>query len=84
MDSFELHSVPEISRELGRRGKALRKATGMTQKEFAEFSGVPFGTYMRFEQSGKVSLSDFILITQRLGRTEELENLLIPKKVVKW
>jgi transcriptional regulator with XRE-family HTH domain len=56
----------------------------MTQKEFAEFSGIPFGTYMRFEQSGDVSFQNFIIIMQRLGRIEELESILLPRKAIKW
>ncbi|MFZ2891047.1 helix-turn-helix domain-containing protein [Sulfuricurvum sp.] len=85
MDTFELHSSVEIAHEIGRRAKSLRKATKMTQKEFAEFSGIPFGTYMRFEQSGEISFQNFIIIIiQRLGRIEELESILLPRKAIKW
>ena len=83
MDSFELHSSIEIAHEIGRRAKVVRKATKMTQKEFAEFSGIPFGTYMRFEQSGEISFQNFIIM-QRLGRIEELESMLLPKKAITW
>lgn len=84
MDTFELRSSIEIAHEIGRRAKALRKASKMTQKEFAEFSGIPFGTYMRFEQSGEISFQNFIIIMQRLGRIEELESILLPRKAIKW
>ncbi len=33
----------------GEKLKAIRKAEGMTQKEFAELTGVPFGTIRNYE-----------------------------------
>jgi len=47
--------------------KSLRKETwNLTQKELAEFSGVPLGTLRHFEQTGKISLINLLKIAERL------------------
>lgn len=84
MKNFELQSSKQIAKELGMRAKAVRKTLKKTQREFAEFSGIAYGTYVRFEKTGQLSVSDFILVMQRLSRVEELENLLLPRREIKW
>lgn len=84
MESFELQSSKQIAKEIGRRAKNVRKSTGKTQKEFAEFSGIPLGTYSRFEQTGQLSLDEFIVVLQRLDRIDEIESILSPKSSITW
>lgn len=42
-----MHVTKSSSR--GEKLKAIRKAEGMTQKEFSELTGVPFGTIRNYE-----------------------------------
>lgn len=84
MDSFELESAKDIAKELGKRVKSARKSLKKTQRQFAEFSGIAYGTYVRFEKTGQLSIPEFIVVMQRLNRVEELEGLLIERSEIKW
>jgi transcriptional regulator with XRE-family HTH domain len=84
MNDFTLESSRDIAKEIGKRAKVMRKQTDKTQKEFADFVGIPFGTYARFEKTGQLQLPDFILVMQRLDRAEELQAILIPTREIKW
>ncbi len=53
-----------------------RIALALSQKEFANFVGVSYATYRAFEQDGKISLENFILILNSLGKSEEYKKFL--------
>lgn len=53
-----------------------RIALGLTQKEFADFIGLKYATYRYFEQEGKVSLENFLLILEGLNKTTEFQKFL--------
>ena len=48
----------------------------LSQKESANFVGVSYAIYRSFEQDGKISLENFILILNSLGKSEEYKKFL--------
>jgi hypothetical protein len=48
----------------------------MTQKEFAKFIEIKYTTYRNFEQSGKISFENFLIILDCLNKAIEFENFL--------
>jgi transcriptional regulator with XRE-family HTH domain len=53
-----------------------RIAINLSQKEFSEFINVKFSTYRTFEQDGKISIANFLLILKGLNKLEEFERFL--------
>ncbi len=53
-----------------------RLALGLTQKEFANFSGIKYATYKQFEQNGKISLENFFVILVHLNKDVEFNRFL--------
>lgn len=75
--SFSTLTDEEILLVLAHRAKKLRIENNLKQKEFSQgaFLSSPT-TYSNFEQTGKVSLINFIKIVRNFGRLSELEELL--------
>lgn len=65
----------EIAREVAGRVRSMRISREWTQKELASRSGVALGTLRRFEQTGKVSFEDLLLVAVALSATEEFGRL---------
>lgn len=53
-----------------------RLALGLTQKEFANFSGIRYATYKQFEQTGKISLQNFFSVLIHLNKDIEFKQFL--------
>lgn len=53
-----------------------RIAIELTQKEFAQFVGLKYTTYRSFEQTGSVSLENYLLILCKLNKDIEFQNFL--------
>lgn len=53
-----------------------RIALGLTQKEFANFVGLKYATYRVFEQEGKISLENYLLILDALNKSIEYKKFL--------
>ena len=53
-----------------------RIALELTQKEFADFVGIKYATYLSFEQEGKLSFENFIKILLGLHKEVEYEKFL--------
>ena len=53
-----------------------RIANNLTQKEFSDFVNVKYPTYRAFEQDGKISLTNFLLILNGLNKLKEFEQFL--------
>jgi len=53
-----------------------RIAINLSQKEFAEFTGMKYATYRAFEQEGKISLSNFLLILKGINKLDELTRFI--------
>ena len=83
MDMYELlglKSPENVAIELAKRFKKCRKQKHITQKELAEKSGIKYGTIRHFEQTGKISLSSLIALTETLGMMGDFELLFNPNK----
>lgn len=75
--SFSTLTDEEISLVLAHRAKKLRIENNLKQKEFSKSANLSSPTtYSNFEQTGKVSLINFIKIVRNFGKTAELEGLL--------
>ncbi len=75
--SFSTLTDEEISLVLAHRAKKLRIENNLKQKEFSKSANLSSPTtYSNFEQTGKVSLINFIKIIRTFGKTVELEGLL--------
>ncbi|MEA3228758.1 MAG: helix-turn-helix transcriptional regulator [Campylobacterota bacterium] len=66
----------EILKHLAEQAKALRKQKKMTQKEFANKAGISYGTYIKFESKGIISLKGFLTVLRYLGRLKNISLLL--------
>ncbi len=74
---FSTLTDEEISLVLAHRAKKLRIQNNLKQSEFSKSASLSSPTtYSNFEQTGKVSLINFIKIIRNFGRVSELENLL--------
>lgn len=77
--SFALLTDDEIALVLAYRAKNLRMSQKQKQSEFSKSANLSSpSTYSNFEQTGSVSLSNFIKIVRNFGRLYELEKLLQP------
>ncbi|MEA1918988.1 MAG: hypothetical protein U9N52_04050 [Campylobacterota bacterium] len=75
--SFATLTDEEISLVLAHRAKKLRVENKLKQSEFSKGAKLSSATtYSNFEQTGKVSLINFIKIIRNFGRIQDLENLL--------
>lgn len=75
--SFEILTDEEIALVLAHRAKRVRVQNNIKQKEFSQSANLSSPTtYSNFEQTGKVSLLNFIKIIRNFGRSKELESLL--------
>ncbi|MGD1823560.1 MAG: helix-turn-helix domain-containing protein [Pleomorphochaeta sp.] len=70
-----LLTAPKIKEEIALNFKRRRKENKVTQKQLAKETGVSLGSIKRFEQTGEISLSFLILLSQRLNLEKELYNL---------
>lgn len=78
--NYSLHTPEEISQILAARLKELRLVKRLKRRTLAERSGVTESSLKRFEQSGKVSMENFLKLVMTLGRLDEIETLLQPAK----
>ena len=75
--SFSTLTDEEISLVLAHRAKKLRIQNNLKQSDFSKNANLSSATtYSNFEQTGKVSLINFIKIVRNFGRIKELESLL--------
>jgi transcriptional regulator with XRE-family HTH domain len=66
----------EVSLELAKRHKRIRKQLKFSQAELAERSGVSLGSLKRFENSGKISLESLLKLAHLLGKLKDFDDLL--------
>ena len=74
---YSLDPTPsEVSLELAKRLKEIRKQLKLSQADLADRSGVSLGSLKRFENSGRISLESLLKLAHLLGKLKEFENLL--------
>ena len=75
--SFVLLSEEEMALVLAHRAKRLRLQKNIKQKELGKMANLSSATtYSNFEQTGKISLVNFLKVLRALGRLPEAEELL--------
>ncbi|MCD6185577.1 MAG: helix-turn-helix transcriptional regulator [Deltaproteobacteria bacterium] len=75
---FTLTTPKETSKNLSIRLKELRLLKKWKRSTLAKRSGVTESSLKRFEQTGKVSMENFLKLVFTLGRLDEIDALLIP------
>ena len=74
---YSLDPTPsEVSLELAKRLKEIRRQLKLSQANLADRSGVSLGSLKRFENSGRISLESLLKLAHLLGKLKEFENLL--------
>ncbi len=69
----------EIALVLALRAKKLRISQNKKQKDFAKSAKLSSpSTYSNYEQTGRISMVNFIKVLREFGRLHELESLLLP------
>jgi len=75
--NFSLLTDEEISLVLAHRSKKLRITNNLKQTEFSKSANLSSATtYSNFEQTGKISLLNFIKVFRAFGKLTEIEKLL--------
>ncbi len=78
---YSINPTPhEVSKELAKRHKALRKQLKLSQSELAERSGVSLGSLKRFETTGQISLESLLKLAHLLDRLEDFKSVFQPKE----
>ncbi len=75
---FTLKSPVKTSKMLSTRLKGLRLLKKWKRSTLAKRSGVTESSLKRFEQTGKVSMENFLKLIFALGRLDEIDALLLP------
>ena len=75
---YQLNTTVDVARTLAGRAKTLRLQKKWKRATLAARSGVSESSLRRFEQTGKVSLENFLNILLALGRLDEMHELLQP------
>jgi DNA-binding Xre family transcriptional regulator len=77
MSRYGTGSTPkEMMRLLAENIRAIRKEQKISQKKLAEISGVTYSSFLRFENTGMISLESLLKICNALGRLDEFETIL--------
>lgn len=73
---FSFKTPEETSKDLSKKVKDLRLLKKWKRSTLALRSGVTESSLRRFEQTGKVSLNNFLKLIHALGRLDETQSLL--------
>ena len=75
MSEFLWETPAEITLDLAKRVKKIRKRRKITQKQLADRSNVSYATLKKFEQTGQISLISLVKIAMELGLADEIKAL---------
>ncbi len=75
MAEFIWETPAEITLDLAKRVKKIRKRRKITQKQLADRSNVSYATLKKFEQTGQISLMSLVKIAMELGLADEIKAL---------
>jgi transcriptional regulator with XRE-family HTH domain len=74
MENYSISKVPsQISMELAKKCRELRKYKKYSQQELAIKSGVSLGSLKRFEQTGHISLESMLQLAHLFDRLEDFD-----------
>ena len=75
---FSLKTPEETLLNLSHKFKQIRLIKKWKRSTLSKRSGVPESTLRRFEQTGEVSMKNFLKLIHAMGRLDEMEALLNP------
>ena len=76
--SYTLHTPEEIAMTLAKRVKDLRLRKRWRRATLAQRSNVSEASLKRFEQTGKVSMENFLKLVFALDRLDDMTTILQP------
>ncbi len=77
---LSMHNPFEVQQKLAHSVRIRRKKMKLSRQAMAERSTVPAPTIKRFETTGEISLRQFVLLWQCVGRLDALAALADPPK----
>ena len=85
MEQFIWETAEELDQNLALRVRNIRKRRSISQEKLASISGVSYGSIMRFEATGQISLISLTKIAMALDMADELRNLFtqVPYKDIR-
>ena len=72
---LSIRTPKDISLDLAKRAKKIRKRKGYTQQQLAVRSNVSYGTVKKFERTGQIALTSLIKIAMELDLTDQIDAL---------
>jgi len=78
-DTFNFHSVHGVLTGIAQSLKSRRLEKNLSQKDFAKRAGIGYDAYLRFENTGEITLRNLVLCAIVLDDVESL-NTLFNKK----
>lgn len=78
---IELNTPSEFQTIMANKAKEARLRANHSRKKAALMTGVPEGTIRQFEDTGKISLPQFIAITHVYGDMNQLAQLFPEPKI---
>ena len=81
MSEFIWETPAEITLELAKRVKKIRKRRKITQKQLADRSNVSYASLRKFEETGQISLISLTKIAMELGLASELKALFTQPQI---
>ncbi|PQJ83357.1 helix-turn-helix domain-containing protein [Aliivibrio sifiae] len=75
---LSLHTAFDVQLELKDFIKQRRKQQKLSVEALAECSGVPYSTIRKFENTGNISLRQFLMLLESVGSLNDIHNLTKP------
>lgn len=79
INTIKLHSVHGVLAGIAQRLKSRRLEKNFSQKDFAKRAGIGYDAYLRFENTGEITLRNLVLCAIALDDVESF-NTLFNKK----
>lgn len=79
INTIKYHSVHAVLGGIAQRLKARRLEKNFTQKEFAKRAGIGYDAYLRFENTGEITLRNLVMCAIALDDVESFNTLFIKK-----
>lgn len=78
LSMLTLHTAVDVQFELKDHLKAARKAKKWSVAYLSERSGVPNSTLRKFESTGNISLRQFLMLCEALGKLDDVLTMIQP------
>ena len=78
--SVNIYTTPEIAKAIAEKVKQRRLERNLTQEGLSVRSGIPVGTYRRFERTGEISLHGLLQIAFALNCLADFKRLFEQKQ----